>query len=218
VLHGSKYKTKIDSWCSRAKIYGPKMCGLSYFAIQIQSWFFKTQCKSNHSPTIFLNVKSKSKWSTENWKNAAFSQQKYRISFPLTYSKPCLDPKFWSALHSGSNPNSTKFAVVRIQSNPSPVQCSSLLRTHTCTPQSLENLIVTKVSLRKINNYQDHNRLQMEKSKISQWLFRIRILLDWRWTDTVHSPRCVFAVRSCPMKQWFQVNWKDTSLPITLTL
>jgi len=36
------------------------------------------------------------------------------------------DPKFWSDFHSGSNPNSTKVATVRIQSNPSPVQCSSL--------------------------------------------------------------------------------------------
>jgi len=48
----------------------------------------------------------------ENWKNA---QQKCTISFPLTQSKSCPDPKFWSALHSGSNPNSTKFAIVRIQ-------------------------------------------------------------------------------------------------------
>jgi len=176
------------------------MSGLSYFAIQIQSWFFKTQCKSNHSPTIFLNVKSKSKWSPENWKNAAFSQQKYRFSFPLTQSKSCPDPKFWSAFHSGSNPNSTKFAIVRIQSNPSPVQCPSLLRTHTCTPQSSENLIVTKMSLRKINNYQDHNRFQMEKSKISRWLFRIWILPVWRWTDTVHIVRDVCSRSEVP--QW----------------
>jgi len=43
------------------------------------------------------------------------------------------------------------------------------------------------VSLRKINNYQDHNRLQLEKSKVSpvvlRWLFRTWISLDWRWTD-----------------------------------
>jgi len=26
-----------------------------------------------------------------------------------------------------------------------------------------------------------------------------------------------FAVRSCPLKQWFQVSWEDTSLPIILT-
>jgi len=53
VLHGSKYKVKIDFWCCRATICGPKMSGLSYFAIQIQSWFFTTQSKSNHSPKIF---------------------------------------------------------------------------------------------------------------------------------------------------------------------
>ena len=63
----------------------------------------------------------KSNWSPENWKNAAFSQQKFPISFPLTQSKSCPDPKFWSALHSGSNPNSTKFAITRIEFNPSPV-------------------------------------------------------------------------------------------------
>ena len=101
--------------------------------------------------------------------------------FPLTQSKSCSDPKFWSALHSGSNPNTTKFVIVWIQSSP------SLLRTHTCTPQSSENLIETKMSLRKINNYQDHNRFQLEKSKVSLvvlwWLVRIWISLDWRWTD-----------------------------------
>jgi len=50
-------------------------------------------------------------------KNAAFSQQKCRISFPLTHSKTGPGPKCCSDLHSGSNPNSTKFGVVRIQSN-----------------------------------------------------------------------------------------------------
>jgi len=38
-----------------------EMSGLSYFAIQIQSWFFKTRSKSNHSPKDFANVMSKSK-------------------------------------------------------------------------------------------------------------------------------------------------------------
>jgi len=32
-----------------------EVCGLSCFAIQIQSWFFKTQSKSNHSPNFFWN-------------------------------------------------------------------------------------------------------------------------------------------------------------------
>ena len=53
----------------------------------------------------------KSKWNREHWKNEAFSQQKCPISFPLTQSKSCPDPEFWSALHSGSNPNSTKFVT-----------------------------------------------------------------------------------------------------------
>jgi len=66
----------------------------------------------------------------ENWKNAAFSQQKCPISFPLTQSKSCPDPKFWSALHSGSNPNSTRFAIVWIQSTPIQVQSISAADPH----------------------------------------------------------------------------------------
>ena len=46
-----------------------------YFAIQIQSWIFKTQSKSKHSPKEILNVKSKSKWSPKKLKNADISQQ-----------------------------------------------------------------------------------------------------------------------------------------------
>jgi len=33
-----------------------EMSGLSYFTIQIQSWIFKTQSKSNHSTKFFKNV------------------------------------------------------------------------------------------------------------------------------------------------------------------
>ena len=36
------------------------------------------------------------------------------------------DPNFCRVWHSGSNTNSTDYAIVRIQSNPSPVKCSSL--------------------------------------------------------------------------------------------
>ena len=35
--------------------------GLSYLAIQIQSWFFKTQSRSNHTSKVLRNLKSKSK-------------------------------------------------------------------------------------------------------------------------------------------------------------
>jgi len=54
-------------------------------------------------------------------KNAAFSPEKCSISFPLTQSKCGPDPNFWSDLQPGSNPNSTKFAMGRIRSNPCPV-------------------------------------------------------------------------------------------------
>jgi len=111
------------------------MSGLSYFAIQIQSWFLKTQSTSNHSPRYFSNVESKSKWSPKYLQKAAFSQQKFLISFPLTQSKSGPHSKFWNDLQSGSNQNSTQFAIVRIQSNTSPVQCSSLIRTANQTSQ-----------------------------------------------------------------------------------
>jgi len=80
------------------------MSGLSNFAIQIQSWLFKTLSKSNHSPKFFSNVKSKPKWSPKYLKNAVFSQQKCRISFPLTQSKSGPVPEFWRDLQSGSSP------------------------------------------------------------------------------------------------------------------
>jgi len=83
VLHGSKYKAKIDSWCCRATICGPNMSGLSYFAIQIQSCFFYNSVQVQPQSKIFFKCKAKSKWCPENWKNAVFSQQKCRISFPL---------------------------------------------------------------------------------------------------------------------------------------
>jgi len=38
-----------------------EMSGLTNFLIQIRSWFFKTQSKSNHNSKIFSNVNSKSK-------------------------------------------------------------------------------------------------------------------------------------------------------------
>jgi len=98
---------------SNAKNYPTsKISGLSYFAIQIQFWFFKTQSKSNRSPKISFNctVKTKSKWNPKKLKNAAFSQQKCCISFPFTGSKSWLDTKFWSDLQSGCNAN--KFAIV----------------------------------------------------------------------------------------------------------
>jgi len=58
--------------CSKTCL--PEMSGPSYFAIQIQSWYFKTQSKSNRCPKVFLIVKPKSKWSPKNFLNALFSQ------------------------------------------------------------------------------------------------------------------------------------------------
>ena len=61
--------------------------------------------KLSPSPKNFSNVKSKSKWRPKKLKNAAFSQQKCRISFPLSQSNSGPDPKLWSDLQCGSNPN-----------------------------------------------------------------------------------------------------------------
>jgi len=57
----------------------------------------------------------------------AFQLQKLRNYFPLTRSESGPNPKFGDNFQSGSNQNSEKLVMVRIQSNPSPVQCSSLL-------------------------------------------------------------------------------------------
>ena len=81
---------------------------------------FQTQSK------IFFKFKIQVQLNPKNLKKAAFSQQKCHISFLLTQSKSCSVSKFWTDSQSWSNPNSTKFPIVRIQFNPSPVQCSAL--------------------------------------------------------------------------------------------
>jgi len=52
----------------------------------------------------------------KKFNTGAFSQQKYHNSFPLTQSNSGLVRKFRKYSQFGSNPNSTKFATVRIQS------------------------------------------------------------------------------------------------------
>ena len=88
--------------------------------------FFKLSPSPNTVQKFSWNVKSMSKFSPKYSKNSAFSQQKCHISFSLTKSNSGPDLKFWRVSQSGSYPNSAKFAAVRIQSNPSPVQWSSL--------------------------------------------------------------------------------------------
>jgi len=58
--HQVKASAKIFKQTSLANIINypiPEMSGLSYFAVQIQSWIFKTQSKSNHSPKKFKKFK-----------------------------------------------------------------------------------------------------------------------------------------------------------------
>jgi len=74
---------------------------------------------------------------------------------------------------------------------------------------SRENLIVTKVSLRKINSYQDLNRLQLEE-KHNFAGCTVMIVQNLNFIGLEMS-RCLAryvlcAVRSCAMKQRFQVS------------
>ena len=111
--------------------------------------------------------------------------------------------------------NSWAKTFIKICSSPDSVQSKSspsLLRTHTCTPQSLGNLIVTK-TIKIITDF------SWKKAKFHRLYCNDYLELGFHWTGDEQMPRppCVFAVRSCPMKQLFQLNWEDTSLPITLT-
>jgi len=69
--------------------------------------------------------------------------------------------------------------------------------------------MVTKVSLRNINNYQDLNRSVGKKVNFRRFYCDDYLKFGFHWTGDEQMPiaRCVlFAVRSCPMKQWFQVS------------
>jgi len=101
------------------------MSGLSYFTIQIQFWIFKIQSKSNHGPKSLNNIKIQVQIQSRKLTKYRFLTTKIMQFF----SNPVLILNLRSYLQSGSNPNSTKFIIVRIQSNPSPVQCSSLMST-----------------------------------------------------------------------------------------
>jgi len=59
----------------------------------------------------------------------AFQQQQLRNFFPLTQSKSSPDPNFMKQLTVPIQHKSNKIRNSRIHSNPSPLQCSSLLRT-----------------------------------------------------------------------------------------
>jgi len=48
-------QTDLESWHRRLKRCLRQRWADSYFAIQIQSWIFKTPSKSNHNPKLFCN-------------------------------------------------------------------------------------------------------------------------------------------------------------------
>jgi len=105
-------------------------------------------------------------------KNAGFSQRKYLISSLLTQSKSAPDPTFQRNLYPGSNPNSTKFAIVRFQSNPSQVQCSSLLNS-----RGEHGLDQDWISCRILGIFSDHDwiwifvfeKLDQDRIRIFVW-------------------------------------------------
>jgi len=79
------------------------------------------------SPNIDQNnkkLKSKSKVQKFS-KMQLFIDNNYAILVHWLIPNPVLVQNLCSILQSGANPSSTKFVIVRIQSNPSPVQCSS---------------------------------------------------------------------------------------------
>jgi len=56
------------------------MSRLSYFAIQIQSWIFKTQSTSNHGPKSLSNLKTKFKNSSKNCNSLNGVNVSFRVS------------------------------------------------------------------------------------------------------------------------------------------
>jgi len=112
VPRGLPYRAAKRQCCTTVNIKRRLIFGVAEQRSANQRWADYHMLRSRSSPDFFELSKS-------NHSPKIFQVQKCTISFPLTQSKSCPDPKFWSALHSGSNPNSTKFAIVRIQSNPS---------------------------------------------------------------------------------------------------
>jgi len=131
-----------DAWASgltclcqiRADSYREsEMSGLWYFALQIQSWFFKTQSKK------IFKCKSKSK----KFEKCSLFTTKMPHFFAISSVQIRSGPKFWSDLQSGSNPNITQFAIVRIQSNAYLChECSSAIERHHNCMSSVRHLSV----------------------------------------------------------------------------
>jgi len=67
---------------SSAAIPSAEMSGQSYFAIQIKSWFVKTQSKINHSTQNFSNLKSPSPNEVQKiWKTQPFHNKNATLLF-----------------------------------------------------------------------------------------------------------------------------------------
>jgi len=104
------------------------MSGLSYFTIRLQHFFadlnsVQIQPWSKKFEKMKIQVKIKS----EKLKNYSFLMTKIAPFFHELSPNPILILTLRSSLQFGSNPNSTKFVIDRIQSNLSPVQCLSLI-------------------------------------------------------------------------------------------
>jgi len=97
-------------------------------AVKMPTW--QSWSKSKHSPKgfsycDFTNIAQVQMKSKNIWKMQPFHNKTAHF-FSITPSKSGPDPKFWRELYSGSNTNSRKFAIVRIQSKSSPIPISAL--------------------------------------------------------------------------------------------
>jgi len=95
--------------------FDAEMSGLSYFAIQIQSWILKTHSKSKPSPKCYQNT--------------TFYWQQLRNSCPLTHSKSCPGPQFVQhfAVRLQSKFNKIRHSPDPVQSKSSPMLISGLM-------------------------------------------------------------------------------------------
>jgi len=84
-----------------------EMSGLSYFTIQIQSWIFKTQSKSNHSTKFFKNV-GPSPNKVRILIKSSFFTKNAANSFPIIHSKSDPDLKLLKWFTEWIEPKSQK--------------------------------------------------------------------------------------------------------------
>jgi len=176
--------------------------GLSSFAMQIQSWFSETQ--SNHSPKAYDHIKSKKIW----------KMQRLHDIMPHLFSihsvpNPVLILDF-EGMHSPDPiQNQTKFAVVAIQSNPSPVLISGrclLISSRAPEPAARARLIgAGRQGLVVSTNAKFVKRPRRSNPEVAAWFkivgagmffFQEGPIVDFsRWWPKIFFPRGLILVK-----------------------